>query len=239
MHLGNDRVGSWGSSQSSLETVLWFFLGMEGREWDGMCEVRRLFWGYFKRIKLSGCAINTTQATENHALLHPGEETVWKSACGVLHFVGGSSSSAAFCSPQCCVFVKWLAPSHRVFPFSHLAAVAHKTLPVKGSAPEVAQVRPSGAGGWRAPGKDPSGLCRRRWRWLEPAGGGANSQALLGTAPLWEGRDCCSQLCLRERAALLHPPKTQHSLRTTAPDPDKHLLITFPSKCFKSKYLSI
>lgn len=33
--------------------------------------------------------------------------------------------------------------SHRVFHFSHLVAVAHKTLPVKGSAPELAQVRHS------------------------------------------------------------------------------------------------
>lgn len=30
--------------------------------------------------------------------------------------------------------------SHCAFHFSHLAAVAHKTLPVKGSAPELAQV---------------------------------------------------------------------------------------------------
>lgn len=116
-----------------------------------MCEVGRLFGGYFRRTKLSGRAINTTQATENRALLQPGEETVWKSACGVLHL-------------WVALPVLLLSVAHSdlflltLFPFSHLAAVAHKTLPVKGSAPDVAQVRPRGAGGWSLR-KDPSRLC--------------------------------------------------------------------------------
>lgn len=64
--------------------------------------------------------------------------------------VGGSSSSAAFRSLQRCAYQVTCSFSlfSRVFPFSHLAAVAHKTLPVKGSAPDVAQVRHSGVGGW-------------------------------------------------------------------------------------------
>lgn len=208
--------------------------------WESMCEVRGLFWGYFRRIKLSGHAINTTQATENHALLQQGEEAVGNQHAAV---VGGSSSSAALCSPQRCLCLVTYSSSlfSRVFPFSHLAAVAHKTLPVKGSAPDVAQVRHcgAGAGAWKDPSIRalPASLCHR-WGEYEPAGGGANSQALPWEAPLWEGRDCCSQLCLLERAALLDPPKTHHSLRTTAPDPVQHLLITFPSECFKSKHLS-
>lgn len=160
--------------------------------------------------------------------------------------VGGSSSSAAFCNPQrCCVcqVTCSFSPFSRVFPCSHLAAVAHKTLPVKGSAPAVAQVRHSGVGGCGAAQEGslralPAQPCHH-WGEYEPAGGGANSQALPWAEPLREGRDCCSQLCLPERAALLDPPKTQHSPRTTASDPVKHLVITFPSKCFKSKHLSI
>lgn len=171
------------------------------------------------------------------------EISLWHAAV-----VGGSSSSAAFCSPQRCVcqVTCSFSPFSRVFPFSHLAAVAHKTLPVKGSAPDVAQVRHRGGGGWSLPGRPEEGSIRalpaqmcHHWGEYAPAGRGADSQALPRAAPLWECRDCCSQLCLLERAALLDPAKTQRSLRTAAPDPVKHLLITFPSKCFKSKHLSI
>ncbi|XP_064268687.1 probable arginine--tRNA ligase, mitochondrial isoform X2 [Passer domesticus] len=133
-----------------------------------------------------------------------------------------------------------LQPKHIVsylLTLSHLAAVAHKTLPVKGSAPDVAQVRHSGLGGGL--GRIHQGFSVSPLREYEPAGRGAEGQALPWAEPLWEGRDGCSQLCLPERAALLDPPKTQHSLRTAAPDPVKHLVVTFPSKCFKSKHLSI
>ncbi|KAI1241091.1 hypothetical protein IHE44_0009553 [Lamprotornis superbus] len=89
-------------------------------------------------------------------------------------------------SPQRCVcqMTYSSSPFARVFPFSHLAAMAHKTLPVKGSAPDVAQVRHSRAGAWgAAPRKDPSTRALpaqpcHHWGEYEPAGRGANSQAL-------------------------------------------------------------
>lgn len=86
---------------------------------------------------------------------------------------GGSSSSAAFCSLQIALAERFarFAPSHHLFRFSHLAAVAHKTLPVKGSAPELAQV-------WHGGGAISWGfakICRMRPRRLrsQQAGGPA------------------------------------------------------------------
>ncbi|XP_023778046.1 probable arginine--tRNA ligase, mitochondrial isoform X1 [Cyanistes caeruleus] len=123
-----------------------------------------------------------------------------------------------------------LQPKHIVsylLTLSHLAAVAHKTLPVKGSTPDVAQVRHSGVGGWSlegGPRKDPAALPAQlchHWGEYEPAGRRANSQALLWVALLWEDRDCCSQLCIPERAALLEPPKTQHSLKDNCSRPSQ------------------
>lgn len=86
---------------------------------------------------------------------------------------GGSSSSDAFCSLQIALAERFarFAPSHHLFCFSHLAAVAHKTLPVKGSAPELAQV-------WHGGGAISSGfakisrMCPRRLR-SQQAGGPA------------------------------------------------------------------
>lgn len=99
--------------------------------------------------------------------------------------------------------------------------------------------------GWSpggGPRKDLSGLCQPGC--VNSSGGiqahrrKSQQPGSPRAEPLWESRDCCSQLCLPERVAPLDQPKIQHSLRTTVPDPVKHL-ITFPSKCFKSKHLSI
>ena len=54
------------------------------------------------------------------------------------------------------------------------------------------------------------------------------AEALPWAAPLWEGKGCCSPLCLLERAALPDLPKTECSIRTTAPNPVKPLSFSSP-----------
>lgn len=141
--------------------VLRLFCGFSGG-WrvgsgEGMCVAGRLFQGYFRTIKLSGRAINTMQLQKTmpsfiqvKRLL---ESSLWHAALVVaLPVLPLSVAHSAACS---------FSPLCRAFPFSHLAAAAHKTLPVKGSAPAVAQVRRRwglGAGG--RPQEGPSGLCR-------------------------------------------------------------------------------
>jgi len=94
------------------------------------------------------------QAPENHGLPQQGwnrlsEGSLWYAALTPFPVLLFSVARSTALIGRC-------APSHPAFHFSHLAAVAHRTLPVKGSTPALAQVWLS-VGAWRegSPGMIP------------------------------------------------------------------------------------
>lgn len=115
--------------------------------------------------------------------------------------------------------------SPRVFYFSHLAAVAHKTLPVKGSAPDVAQVWYGTARGCYVAGA--WGGCP----FQEECSLGLYQPSCVTTGVNMhlQANEPAGRLSFGKAGTAIMDlpdlPKTQISIRTTAPNPvrSKHL----------------
>lgn len=176
--------------RSVLRLFCGFFVGREGREWEGMCEAGRWFWGYFRRMKLSGHTICWCHAGYRKPCPPSARwRGYWKSARGMLQLWVALPVLLLSVTHSAAAFVKWLAPSHRSPVFS-LAATWQpwhtKPSPWKAAPPPWHRCGTAGLGAAGRPRKDPSGLCQPS---RVTTGGNTSPQAEEPTARLSRGRN--------------------------------------------------
>lgn len=164
MHLGNNRVGSPGSSQSSLETVLWDFL----RGWRAGCGRVCVKLGDYFGVILGELSCQGMPSTP-HRLQKtmPSFSQVKKLLEISMLRLWVALPVLLLCVAHSAAFVKWLTPPHGspVFSLSATWQLWHtKRFPWKAAPPTWHRYGTVGLGpGGRPQGKiHPSGLCQPR-----------------------------------------------------------------------------